>query len=118
MLKQIEALKVQQSSNKMKYEVYVAKADEFWKKFQGSPDDMGYAKSLENNARINFQSAQDQYKEADGKSDKLLSYSSMTTASDLSNKAIEDIKKAFDIYANTSFTQASIPQPGGTTKTF
>jgi hypothetical protein len=108
--KQIEALKAVQSSDKMKYEVYTAKADEFWKKFQGNPEDLSYAKSLESNARISFQSAQDQYKSADKMKDKLMCYSSMTSASDLSNKSVEDIKKAFDIYAATSFTQAPISQ--------
>ena len=116
LLKQIEALKVLQSADKMKFEVYSAKADEFWKKFQGNPDDMSYAKSLESGARINFQSAQDQFKEAEGTKDKLLSYTTMTSASDLSSKAVEDMKKAFDIYSNTSFTQTTFTQPVVETK--
>jgi hypothetical protein len=111
LVKQIEALKVLQSAENITFGVYSAKADEFWKKFKGNPDDMSYAKSLESNARINFKSAQDQYKDAEDKTDKLIRYSTMTTASELSGKSIDDIKKAFDIYSNTSLTQASVSQP-------
>lgn len=109
--KQIEALKILQSSNKIKYDVYIAKADEFWKKYKGTPEEMGYAKSLENNARIGFQSSQDQYKEAEGNNDKLIAYSTMTSASELSNKAVDDIKKAFEIYSNTSLSGSTTSQP-------
>jgi hypothetical protein len=109
--KQINASKIQQSANKMKFEVYSGKADEFWKKFKGNPDDMSYAKSLESNARISFQSSQEQYKTAEGIDDKLISYSNMTSAVDLSNKSVDDIKKAFDIYSTTSLTGTSAFQP-------
>jgi len=115
--KQIEALKMLQASDKSKFEVYSAKSDEFWKKFQGTPEDLSYAKSLESNARISFKSAQEQYKTADGMSDKLMCYSNMTSASDLSSKSVEDIKKAFDIYAATSFTQPPVSQPTSQPKT-
>jgi hypothetical protein len=110
--KQIEALKIQQSANKMKFEVYTAKADEFWKNYKANPEDLAYAKSLESGARIGFQSSEEQYKEADKGQDKLLVYSSMTSASDLSNKAVDDIKKAFDVYSTTPYegttTQATV----------
>jgi hypothetical protein len=109
--KQIDALKVLKSANKMKFEVYSDKADEFWKKFKGNPDNMSYAKSLESNARISYQSSQEQYKTAEGIDDKLISYSNMTSASDLSNKSVDDIKKAFDIYSSTSLTGTSAFQP-------
>ncbi len=111
--KQIEGLKAHQSSNKIKYEVYISKAEEFWKKYQGNPEDLGYAKSLENNSRTNFQSAINQLKEAEGANDKLISFSTMSSALDLSNKAVEDIIKAFNIYSNTSFSQTSMPKDTG-----
>jgi hypothetical protein len=102
--KQIDALKALEAANKTKYYVYVEKAAEFWKKYKGNPDKMGYAKSLETTGKSNFQAGEEQYKEAEGISDNMLAFSKMSGASDLLKSSVDDMKKAFDIYAGTPYT--------------
>ena len=102
--KQIEALKIRKQGNDLEYNTYVSKVEEFWKKFKGNSEQMGYAKSLESEAKLKYQTANEQFKDADKSDDKLIGYSKMTTASELLSNAVSSMKLTFETYANTSLT--------------
>ena len=108
--KQIEALKMKQSGNNKKFGIYSGIANEFWKKYQGTPDELSYPKAMESRARNDFQSSQDQIKEAEDTKDKLLIYSKLSNATELQTKAVESITKAVDIYLTTQLTPSPSSQ--------
>jgi len=102
--KQTEALKIQQSADETKYNVYSSKIAEFWNKYKGDPGELINAESSENSGKLNYQSAQDQFKEVDENKDKLVAYSKLSSASDLLSKAVENVKNAFEVYSNISLS--------------
>jgi hypothetical protein len=108
--KQIEVLKIKKEADEIRYAVYLAKCIEFGEKFTGSSSVISFAKSIETEAKIKYQSATEQYKEAFSTQDKLMSFSKTTTASDFMLLAVNNIKQAFDSYSTTPFDQQSAPE--------
>jgi hypothetical protein len=108
--KQMEALKMLQSGNNKKFDTYSNIAIEFWKRYKGNPEELGYPKAMENEARNNFKSSHGQLDDAQETKDKLLAYSKMSTASETLSKAVEGIKKAIDIYLTTKLSASPSSQ--------
>jgi hypothetical protein len=105
--KQIEAAKNQKNASQIRYDVYNSKAEEFWKRFKGNSDAVGYAKSLETSGRSKYQVGLDQFKEGEGEADKLLAYSKMGSANEDLSAAVDNMKRAFEQYAMTSLTAST-----------
>ncbi len=102
--KQLEASKSFEKSNKIRYEVYQTKINEFNSKYKGSPDEIGYAKTLEEQGRMGFQSAKAQRDDASSSNNNLEKYAKVSSAYDQENTAIDNLKKAFEIYSSIPFT--------------
>jgi hypothetical protein len=110
--KQIESITIEFEAKSDKYNVYALRVELFWVRNPSYIEVMRYANSLDNDAKNDFSSANELFKEQSGISDNLIRLGKISDARDFLNKALDKMIQAFELCANPSTVEsAPVTQP-------